>query len=254
MHVVRNCPPESNKNFLIASVDMVEMEKIQIAESIGTSYRRLAYDIEYSPELAREDDGRTRKRIRRYEACNRAAYSGKENRIPTAADLVALIQRGSTDPAFDDLFARNEQKEKIWEWTHTDLIRPKYRKMDCTKTKNGRPYWLRIVREGKEEVGELWVPEGKGDIVREWSPFGVPSETSRERSHLGGGEVHFYFDPKQEEIRLVLGWHQRHWHTVKAPCFDLNFCRPDEPTHPLLGYRIVKGYKPSYENIAPISF
>jgi hypothetical protein len=220
---------------------VAKMEKLAVPEAKGSGYSRSASEIEYSPTLARDSDGRVIVDVTQAGAREIARASGYC--LPTAAYLQVLGERGYKDAAFDDNFARNSEKTYFWELTDTGLLKPKGKNI---KAKNDRTYYLRIVTEGGKAVGELWVPEGNGRIVREWSPFGIPSETAQESEHKEGTETHFHFDPNLDKVAVLRDWY---WRDAREDCFSLiAYCGPSD-SHSHGGFRPVRGSVASYEKL-----
>ncbi len=221
-----------------------EMKPLVVTARNAQGHPRGEYRAEYSPALARDSDGRIIVNVTRDQAREIAMAAGY--RLSTATEEQKLSEKGYEDEAFNDTFARNDQKKYFWNWTDTGLLKPKGEKEDYTMKKNGRTYWKRIVTEGGEKVGEVWVPEGNGRVIREWSVFGLPTETVDEKEHKDGTETHFYFNRDLDEIAVLRG---RRWGD-RENCFGLNaYCGPAY-SDPFGGFRPVRGSLPKYELVA----
>lgn len=214
------------------------MKPLVVPAVEGAGYARTESRISYSPLLAHYPDGQLVLSLRRDWARAIAWLNGY--RLSTAAEEQLLAERGHTDAAFDDYSRHPDGGYNFRNWTDTDLAKPKGRKKDYTKTENGRRYWLRIVLEGGEQVGELWVPEA--GLVREWSPFGVPSRTVPEREHGSGSETHFdLFFPRLDCVILY-----RHEAFDQKCCFDLRANGNLTETSEITGFRLVDGPRSRY--------
>lgn len=168
------------------SIDVLvgEMARLSIPTATGQGYQRLEHEIEYSLDLVRDSNERI---IKATQEEARQLLRTHGYRLPTAAEIQVLIEKGPNDRAFDDMFGRKGKYVKIplnirpssWEWTDTTLLKPPVDRdfEDIKKTEKTygeeRDYYLRIVSEGGSRVGEIWVPSGDS-FVREWSPFGIP--------------------------------------------------------------------------------
>ena len=223
-----------------AQLETLQMQKLVVPELRTGRYLRDQAEIEYSPALVRDKNGNVIVNVNRDKARELAASMG--GRLSTAAEEQVLSEKGYKNAAFNDNFARNSQKTYFWQWTDTALLKPKGKKKYYRHLKNGREYWLRLVAEGGEVVGELWVPQGNGRVVRELSVYGLPSETVDE--HRGGTETHWYFDPSLDEAAVLRG---RIWDVVHRDCFGLD--ADHRPSHSSGGFRLVRGARPSYEKI-----
>ena len=223
----------------IAKIIVPEMQPLVVHAMKAGGYSRAEARIEYSPALARDSDGRIIVNVTRDQAREIAKAAGY--RLSTATEEQKLSERGYKDEAFNDNFGRNPEGEWFWNPTDTGLLKPKGEKEDYTMKKNGRTYWKRIVTEGGEKVGEVWVPQS--GIAREWSVFGIPSETAQD--HNDGTETHFYFNAVLDEIALSRG---RHW-SDPVHCFRLDARWGPGYSDPGLGLRLVRGSVGKYEKI-----
>jgi hypothetical protein len=213
----------------------------RIDEAVGAGVRRPAYDIEYSPGLARDGDGSIIAGV----TCEQAGklLQAQGFRLPTAAELKVLGEAGYRDSVFDDYFGRNPDRKPYIEWTATGLHKSKRGKQG--KAEGGREYCRRIVTECGKKVGELWVPES--GIVREWSPFGIPSKTVDD--HQDGSETHFQF-VTFDNVDVHRCWDS--YDVSRDDCFRLvaRFDPNDEMnTNDQLGFRLVRGPLPAYEKL-----
>ena len=225
----------------IRQIVVGKTEKLAIPAARAAGYSRPASEIEYSLGLARDGDGKVVVAVNQAEAREYAKSVGEGYRLPTAVHLQAMGERGYEDPAFDDNFARNDEKYAYWEWIDTGLLKPNGR--NESRLMRGRMYNLRIVTEGGEKVGELWVPQN--GIAREWSVFGIPSETAQ--GHKDGPETHFYFNANLDAIALCRGWS---WGGSRAGCVDLDAdWRLERGIDPRHGFRAVRGPLPKYEKL-----
>lgn len=210
---------------------------LTLPAATAAGYERGERNIEYSPALVRDIEGNVIVNITRDQARELLAPAGF--RPSTAAEEHELSKRGYIDAVFDDTWARNTEKKYFWNWTDTGLL-----KTGDVKTKSGRTYWLRTVTEGGNPVGELWVPEGNGKVVKEWSAFGLPTETAGE--HCNESETHFYFNPDLDNIAVL---RCRHWSGARSSCFYLGAgCGPSYSSSDG-GVRQVRGVVAVYKNI-----
>ena len=225
----------------ITKIIVPEMQPLVVPAMKAGGYSRAEARIEYSPALARDSNGNVITNVTRDQAREIARAAGLG--ISTAAHEYELSRKGYKDHAFDDNFGRNQKRNSYWEHIDTGLLKPKGEKEDYTMKKNGRTYWKRIVTEGGEKVGDLWVPES--GLAREWSVFGLPTETVDEIEHKDGPETHFYFNRDLDEIALFRG---RDWNGHDR-CFHLDAHWGTGDSDPRLGLRLVRGSVGKYEKI-----
>lgn len=202
--------------------------------SIGTTYKRAGYTIEYSPALTRTD--------RNYYGSETLIPSGQ--RMSTAAEELAIqlgLEKVGKDPrkeaVFNDLFGRKDCTWDAWQWTDTGLRVPKG--WDPTKYETDskdRKYWAREVLIGDKVAGEILVPEGNGRVVVEWDEvFGIPRATMDINWPHSHYTTHFWFKAKPSEGKVSgyqdvavgrrNGW--RRDEVERCLAVDANFARSD---------------------------
>jgi hypothetical protein len=227
-----------------------KMETLKLGETKdGAGNIRRAYDIAYSFGLARDSEGKVIVNVTRDQAREIAKAAGY--RLSTASEEYELSENGIEHVAFNDAFGRNPEHEYFWNHTDTGLLKPKGQKSDYVKKEKGRTYHLRIVTEGGKKVGEIWVPEGNGKTIREWSVFGLPTETVDGKEHKDGTETHFYFEPSLEEIAVL---RRRRWRDAHEHCFGLRATGEPSRSYSSGSFRLVRGSLPEYEGkvISPV--
>ncbi len=129
-------------------------------------------------------------------------------RMSTAAEELAIqlgLERAGTDPreaeVFDDLFARNDSKTYMLQWTATGLRVPNGRDPNKYETDSqGRKYFARIVLSGDNETREILVPEGNDRVVVEWDEVsGLPKTTEDIAFPHTPYTTHFLFEQEPLE-------------------------------------------------------
>ncbi len=186
----------------IATPELKERLNVPAASSsypaLGNSYNRAGYPIEYSSRLVRTG--------RDYYDSKTQIPEGQ--RMSTATEELAIqlgLEKAGQDPrkasVFDDLFAKNESKIYMWQWTETGLRVPKGYKADkFEKDGQGRKYWPRTVLIGDKEIGEMLVPEGAGRVAVEWDEvFGIPKATEEIDWPHKPYTTHFWFNPTPDK-------------------------------------------------------
>ncbi len=162
--------------------------------TLGNAYSHACYEIEYLSRLVITG--------KNYFDSREGILS--DQRMSTAAEELAIqldLERSGKDPreakVFDDLFARNEAKIYLWQWTDTGLRLPAGRDPNKYETDaQGRKYWAREVLIGGEVVGEILVPEGGARVVVEWDEvFGLPRVTDDIDLPHKPYTTHFWFNP-----------------------------------------------------------
>lgn len=216
----------------------------------GSHYWRGSHEIGYSPRLKGT-----------YE--NYYDSRPKDGRMSTAAEELAIqldLERLNKDPktagVFDDVFARNELRVYIRQWTETGLRVPKNRDPDKYETDTrGRKYYAREVLIGDEAVGDILVPEGHYRVVVEWdNVFGIPLITEYAGLH-SPYTTHFAFDPSPWEDtrsghRDVAVRRSSFWHSEEGGwCLlvDAHRGRFDYFSDKWMGFRPVQGSLPKIE-------
>ncbi|MBI4177626.1 MAG: hypothetical protein HY516_04660 [Candidatus Aenigmarchaeota archaeon] len=173
----------------------------QTYPTLGKSYKHAGHEIEYSPRLVRTGKD--------YHA-SKAGITGGE-RMSTAAEELAIqlgLERAGQDPrtagVFDDLFARNEPRIYMWQWTETGLRVPKGRDPRKYETNGqGEKYWVRELLIGSDTVGEILVPEGHGRVVVEWDEVsGLPRATEDIAFPHKPYTTHFWFNVNPGKDRV----------------------------------------------------
>jgi len=162
-------------------------------QTLGNAYKHSGSIVKYSGSLRRTG--------KKYYDSKAEIPEGL--RMSTAAEELAIqlaLERADNDPrkakAFDDLFAKDNDKIYMWQWTETGLRVPKGRKADAYETDaQGRRYHPRIVLIGDQEVGEILVPEGNGRVAVEWDEvFGLPRVTEDIAYPHEPHTTHFWFN------------------------------------------------------------
>ncbi len=217
---------------------------------LGAAYSCPGYAIEYSIGLSRAWK-------------NYYDSKPKDGRMSTAAEELAIqlnLERAGQDPriaaAFDDLFAKNDSKIYMFQWTATGLRVPKGRDpIKYERDRLGEKYWIRELLIEDQVAGEISVPEGNGRFVVEWDGVsGLPSATRDNHPRIPY-VTQFWFDPNsmideksgQKDVAVVraCGWSRSGGGMNLAVVADYSRSSVGEKD----GFRLVMGSMPKIKRI-----
>ncbi|MFH1630790.1 MAG: hypothetical protein ABIA21_01010 [Candidatus Aenigmatarchaeota archaeon] len=171
--------------------------KAEIPAIVPVRYLRDASSIEYSDRLVRTHNKSY------YE--NRSDLSGKDYRMSAQCEELAIqlaLEKVGQDPrkaeVFNDLFARNDDKRYVWQWTRTGLRVPKG--WEGGKIDNGVQKYPRILLDDDQEIVDVMIPVGNGRVVIIWNEAtGMPEETADVSWPHEGYTTHFWFNSNPDK-------------------------------------------------------